>query len=119
MKKEESNYVCPIRKGSEEESVWRAFPNLVLPGKMVRVNRISHPDGVKICVDPNGQINLRAKQKYEVFSTAPEIMKSSVALISSNSEERKNYLFTTLTVPVLRKSLYQNKVDNLQKPISG
>ena len=33
--------------------------------------------------------------------------------------KKKIYLFTTLTVPVFGKSLYQNKVDNLQKPISG
>ncbi len=32
------------------------------------LNRISHPDWVKICVDPNGHINLRAKQKYEILS---------------------------------------------------
>ena len=34
----------------------------------VRLNRISHPHWVKICDDLNGQINLRAKQKYEVLS---------------------------------------------------
>ena len=27
------------------------------------MNRISHPDWVKLCVDPNGRIKLRAKQK--------------------------------------------------------
>ena len=32
------------------------------------LNRISHPDWVKICGDPNGQIKLRAKQKYEFLS---------------------------------------------------
>ena len=30
--------------------------------------RISHPDWVKLCVDPNGRIKLRAKQKYEILS---------------------------------------------------
>ena len=35
-------------KSSEEESVWRLFPNLVLSGKGSGLNRISHPDGVKI-----------------------------------------------------------------------
>ena len=43
----------------------------------------------------------------------PATMKSSIALSSSTSEERKK-MFTTLTVPVLQKSLYQNKVDNLR-----
>ena len=67
----DSNYVCPVRKSSEKESVSRAFPNLVLPGKKwFGLNRISHPDWVKICVDHNGQINLRAKQKYEVLSAS-------------------------------------------------
>ena len=32
------------------------------------MNRISHPDWVKLCVDPNGRIKLRAKQKYEIPS---------------------------------------------------
>ena len=29
------------------------FPQFLLPGKMVGMNRLSHPDWVKICVDPN------------------------------------------------------------------
>ena len=29
---------------------------------------MSHPNWVKICDDHNSQINLRAKQKYEVLS---------------------------------------------------
>ena len=32
------------------------------------MNRISHPDWVKICVDPNGRIKLRTKQKDEILS---------------------------------------------------
>ncbi len=35
---------------------------------MIRVNSICHPDWVKLCVDPNGRIKLRAKQKYEILS---------------------------------------------------
>ncbi len=38
------------------------------PEKWSGLNRISHPHWVKICVDPNGQINQRAKEKYEVLS---------------------------------------------------
>ena len=68
MKGADNKHVCPDRKGSKEERVWRGFPNLVLPGKWSELNRISHPHWVKICVDHNGQINLRAKQKYEVLS---------------------------------------------------
>ena len=45
-----------------------AFPNLCGPERWSGMNRISHPDWVKICVDPNGQIKLRAKQKYEILS---------------------------------------------------
>ena len=40
----------------------------MLPGKIIRVNRISHPDWVKFYVDPNGRIKLRAKQKCEILS---------------------------------------------------
>ena len=43
-------------------------PFLCCPGKWSGLNRISHPHWVKICDDHNGQINLRAKQKYEVLS---------------------------------------------------
>ena len=43
-------------------------PFLCCPGKWSRLNSISHPHWMKICDDHNGQINLRAKQKYEVFS---------------------------------------------------
>ena len=39
------------------------------------LNRISHPHWVKICVDPNGQINLRVKQKYEVLSSTSSLVK--------------------------------------------
>ena len=35
---------------------------------MIRMNRISHPDWVQLCVDPNGRIKLRAKQKCEILS---------------------------------------------------
>ena len=40
----------------------------VVRGKWSGLNRISHHHWVKICDDRNGQINLRAKQKYEVLS---------------------------------------------------
>ena len=40
----------------------------VAPGRWPRQNGISHSHWVKICDNHNGQINLRAKQKYEVLS---------------------------------------------------
>ena len=39
MKVADSKYVGPVRNGSEEEIVWRAFLNLVLPGKIVRAEK--------------------------------------------------------------------------------
>ena len=45
-----------------------AFPNLCCSERWSGLNWISHPDWVKICVDPYGQIKLRAKQKYEILS---------------------------------------------------
>ena len=68
FKRVDNHYVCPERRSSEEEKVFGSFPQFVLPGKMAGMNRISNPDWVRICVDPNGQIKLRAKQKYEVLS---------------------------------------------------
>ena len=55
---------------SQRESVLAAFPNYCCPVRWFGLNRISHPDWVKLCVDPNGRIKLRAKQKYEIpFAT--------------------------------------------------
>ena len=48
---------------------WWAFPNFwCCSERWFRLNRISHPDWVKMFGDPNGQIKLRPKQKYEVLS---------------------------------------------------
>ena len=59
--------VCPARKILRK----RKFGTLSLPlnclGKWPGQNGISNPHWVKICDDHNGQINLRAKQKYEVL----------------------------------------------------
>ena len=44
-------------KASEQEKVFEGLsPIWCCPEKWSRKNRISHPDWVKICVDPNGQI---------------------------------------------------------------
>ena len=44
------------------------FPSLCCPERWSRLNRISHSDWVKLCVDPNGRIKLRAKRKCEIIS---------------------------------------------------
>ena len=89
MKRADSKYVCSFWKVLRK-SVWRAFPNLVLPGKMVWENRISHPDCVKICVDHNGRINLRAKQKYEVLSATHAFEKVNISRNPSGDKIEKN-----------------------------
>ena len=38
------------------------------------MNRISQPNWVKLCVDPNGRIKLRAKQKYEILSATEDMV---------------------------------------------
>ena len=54
----------------ERESLAGFHHFYVARGKWSGQNRISHPHWVTICDDQNGQINLRAKQKYEVLSAA-------------------------------------------------
>ena len=39
--------------------------------------------------------------------------------LAITAKKKKIYLFTALTVQVSQKSLYQNKVDDLQKLIPG
>ena len=54
---------------SEEERVSRAFFNFwCCKERWFGMNRTSQPDWVKIFGDPNGQIKLRAKQKYKFLS---------------------------------------------------
>ena len=56
------------KKFQERKRVFGGFPNFCCPERWSGVNRISHPDWVKICVDPNSWIKLRAKQKYKILS---------------------------------------------------
>ena len=69
-----------------------AFPNLCCPKRWSGMNRISGPDWEKICVDHNGRIKLRAKQKYEILS-ATIIYKSSESHLEKNHKVvlRKRY----------------------------
>ena len=54
---------------SEEEGVSRAFFNFwCYEERWFGMNRTSYPDWVKIFGDSNGQIKLRAKQKYNFLS---------------------------------------------------
>ena len=65
------DWLCPAtgQWGSEKrDEKWLARPFYVAPGRSPGQNCISHSHLVKICDDHNGQINLRAKQKYEVLS---------------------------------------------------
>ena len=52
---------------SQRESVWQISP-VCAARKVVGMNRTSHPDWVELCVDPNGRIKLRAKQKCYILS---------------------------------------------------
>ena len=61
------------------ENVLAAFPNFwCCSERWYGPNRMNHPDWVKICDDPNGQIKLRAKQKYEVLSATYSLVQSYV-----------------------------------------
>ena len=55
-------------KSSEKEKAFGGFLKLCCPERWSGMNRISHPDWGKLCVDSNGRIRLRAKQKYEILS---------------------------------------------------
>ena len=65
----DSNYVCPVWKVLGKSESLADFPQFgASRKKWSRLNRISHPNWVKICVKHNGQFNLCAKPKYEVLS---------------------------------------------------
>ena len=57
-----------LNKIVQPRRVFEGFANLCCPERWFGLNRISHPDWVKLCVDPNGRIKLRAKQKCEILS---------------------------------------------------
>ena len=57
MKRVDSKYICPVRKLLRKRVFSGLFPIWCCLEIGSRLNRISHPDWVKICVDPNGQIN--------------------------------------------------------------
>ena len=63
------------------------FPNLCCPERYLGLNKIRHTDWVKLCVDTNGRIKLRAKQKYEM---------SSATYPSSNSSHFITFTFVLI-----------------------
>ena len=77
------------------ENVLAAFPNFWCCSDIWSgLNRISHPDWMKICGDPNGQIKLRAKQKYKVLSATVPIIVGALGTVSqrlgNTGNQRKN-----------------------------
>ena len=68
LKRADSKYVCPFQKLLRKTVFGGLSPIWCCPEIWSGLNRISHPDWGKICVDHNDQINLRTKQKYEVLS---------------------------------------------------
>ena len=55
--------VCTGRRSPAKETGFGSLPDLLTGNERSGVNRISHPDWVKLTVE----LNLRAKPKYEIF----------------------------------------------------
>ena len=53
--------VCTGRRCSAKETVFGSLPNFCCPGRKFGLNRISHPDWVKLCVKLNCAPNQNAK----------------------------------------------------------
>ena len=83
MKGADSKYVRPVRKVLRKRVFGGLSPFLCCLEKWSGLNRISHPHWVKIWDDHNGQISLRAKQKYEVLSATSWLIEKykSVTLV--------------------------------------
>ena len=82
----DSNYVCPVRKLLKKR-VFGGFSSIwCCPEKGSGMNRISHPDWVKIFIDPNGQIKLRAKTKirssfcYKLYQRLKKIQRKNFSI---------------------------------------
>ena len=67
-------YARPAGKVLKKRWFGRLSPFLCCPEKWSGLNRISYTHWVKICDDHKGQINLRAKRKYEVLSATFQIL---------------------------------------------
>ena len=83
-----------------------SFPILCCPERWTGLNRISHPDWVKLCVDANGRIKLRAKQKYEILSgTSVQLIPFSFQALFSQVSSRGDPSRCCLVSPHLTPSV--------------
>ena len=67
---EQTSETSALNEVVQSKRVFDGFSQLLLPERWLGLNRISHPDWVKLCVNPNGRIKLRAKQKCKIPSAA-------------------------------------------------
>ena len=100
-----------------QKRVFDGFPNLCCPERWFGLNRISHPDWVKLCVDPNGRIKLRTKQKCEILSAtslSSIIISLTLSMLCPKlvlllTDILQSYLSASLSVsasPCLRHSVF-------------
>ena len=82
-------------KLSAKESVWQFSP--ITAAQKGGLNRISDPDWVKLCVDPNGQIKLHTKQKCWILSATLALNYACLAelfsYIDSINKTNEFYIF--------------------------
>ena len=85
--------VRPVRKILRKRKFRGISLPLICPGKSFGQNGTNHPHWVKICDNHNGQINLHAKQRYEILSAT---LLTVCQQISSGLFKMlpTNYLFT-------------------------
>ena len=84
-KRADNKYVYPVQKLLRKRVFGGLSPIWCCPEKWSGKNRISHFHWVKICVDPNGQIKLRAKNT-KFFLIQPKL---SSHVLSLNSQLTK------------------------------
>ena len=80
--------VCTERSRSAKRGECLTASPISAARKEVRLNRISHPDWAKLCVNPNGWIKLRAKRKCKflvatVASRSRDLVNQSCLLLAS------------------------------------
>ena len=109
MKRVDRKYVCTVQKLLRKKVFGSFSPIWYCPEKWSGLNRISHPHWVKIYVDHNGQIILRAKQKYEVLS-ATNLPLSS--FFFSIKKDLSSFVFPSFSLELIHLYL----VKSLMKP---
>ena len=120
-----SVHAASKEEAKREVEKWLARPFYVAPGRWPRQNGISHSHWVKICDDHNSQINLRAKQKYEVLSATPiflfrhTVKEFQVLLFNTNNSIQKysfvctqlndsKYYYLSLTIQLNISHLFKH-----------